>query len=448
MGKLLFLVITASLGGLLFGFDTAVISGTIGFVNEQYALNVVEQGWYVSSALVGCIAGVVTAGLISDRFGRKYALLISAALFSASALGCMIAVSFTTLVVFRLLGGIGVGVASMLSPLYISEISPKKNRGTLISLYQFSITVGILLAYITNRAILDITPTPGGEAEFWHWVTQEEVWRAMLGSEVFPALLFLILLFFIPESPRWLLTKGREQQAEAIAQRYGLSLEDAHHTPTGVPWSIQQYLQQRGIRLAIGVGVALALLSQFSGINAIIYYGPKILSEGNFNMADAFSGQILIGVINVLFTVLAIWKIDSFGRRRLLLIGASVMIFSLVMVGFLFYTDAAPLYKLIFILTFCAGFAFSYGPVVWVLLSELYPTKIRGRAMAISTLSVWIGTAIIGQLVPFLLETITVAGTFWLFALCCLPTYYVVLKLLPETKGKSLEEIERYWLQY
>ena len=444
MKKLIFLAIIASLGGFLFGFDTAVISGTTDFVSKKYLLNDAFQGWYVSSGLVGCIFGVIVAGFLGDMLGRKKALIISALFFSLSAIGCLSAVSFSFLAIYRLLGGIGVGVASMLSPIYISEIAPQRKRGMLTSLYQLAITVGILFAFLSNALILKISINHSFADEELTKIFVDEPWRAMLGAETIPALLFLLLLFFIPRSPRWLLLKGKNKEAYAVMSKFHIEAD----TPPLQPMNHQEkkYFKNKGIRIAIIVGSALAVLTQTSGINAIMYYGNSILQSGGANSQTAFKGQVLIGIICVLFTFVAIFSIDKIGRRKLLFTGVSVLTASLVFIGFMFYTHASVTLKMIFILTFVAGYSFSYGPVIWVLLSELYPTEIRGRAMSVAVLVLWIATTIVGQIVPWLRSTMGESGMFWLFAACCLPTYYLVGKHIPETKGKSLEEIEDYWM--
>ena len=450
---LLGLALIASLGGFLFGYDTAVISGTIGFVKGKFALDAVMEGWYVSSALVGCIGGVAIAGFLSDKFGRKRVLLLSAILFLLSAIGCAISGSHMVLIMYRLLGGIGVGVASMLSPLYISEISPPHLRGRMVALYQFAITIGILCSYFVNAWLLNMSQSaqPGGEGWF-HFVFVDEVWRGMLGSESIPALLFFVLLLLVPESPRWLVAQDKDERARQILTR--LSGEAvANKEMTEIKETVAQEqesfaaLFQPGIRFALFLGMALAFLTQVSGINAIIYYGPRILEEAGFTLGDALGGQVIIGIVNVLFTLIAIWKIDSLGRRPLLIVGVSGIVASLIVVGLLFkFNVTGGLWLMLFILIFIACFAFSFGPVIWVLLSEMYPTKVRGRAMSIATLTLWTGTALVGQTVPWLLETLQPYGTFWLFAVLCSPAIYLGWKVLPETKGKTLEEIEHYWL--
>lgn len=446
--------VIASLGGFLFGYDTAVISGTLAFVRTQFGLAATMEGWYVSSALVGCIAGVSAAGWLSDKFGRKMILLLSATLFSISAIGCAVSGSFTTLVVYRLIGGMGVGIASMLSPLYISEISPPDVRGRLVALYQFSITLGILCSFFINARLLGRSMEGLLKNEVLQLIFKDEVWRAMLGMEAIPAILFFLLLTTIPKSPRWLVVNGQIQKASKILSKIvgpesALSeIDEINKTISLEKRSLRMVLEP-GIKMAVLLGVSLAVLQQFTGIDAVIYYGPKILEQAGFGLNEALGGQVVIGFINMAFTVLAILTIDRFGRKPLLIVGTVGMLVSLTAIGLLFALERAEGALLLsFILVFIACFAFSLGPVVWVILSEIYPNRIRGRAMSIATLAVWIGTATIGQTIPISLENLGPALTFWIFALFCLPTIYIGARLVPETKGKTLEEIERYWLKY
>ncbi len=445
----------AALGGFLFGYDTAVISGTLSFVRSQFDLIPALEGWYVSSALIGCIIGVSGAGWLSDKYGRKKILLLTGTLFSISAIGCALSGDFNGLIIFRFIGGMGVGIASMLSPLYISEISPAGLRGRLVALYQLAITIGILSAYLINAGLLKGSGKPDiYDIQSLQLVFKEEVWRSMLGAEAIPALAFFILVLTIPESPRWLVANKRADRAQSILSKINGSenasieirqIEETLKMESGT-WKM---ILEPGIKTAVFLGVALAVLAQFTGIDAIIYYGPRIMEDAGFGLSDALGGQVIIGIINVVFTLFAIWKIDKLGRKPLLMAGTSGMLFSLFAIGLLFVLNMAEGFLLLlFILVFIACFAFSLGPVVWVLLSEIYPTKIRGRAMSIATVATWIGTSTIGQLIPVSLDGIGPAPTFWIFALFCLPTLYIGWKIMPETKGKTLEEIEQYWLKY
>ena len=448
------LAIIASLGGFLFGYDTAVISGTINFVSAQFHLDAISTGWYVSSALVGCISGVAMAGVLSDKYGRKKVLILSALFFGVSAIGCTFAIGFNDLVLYRFIGGLGIGVASMVSPLYISELSPAHKRGRLVALYQFAITIGILCSYFSNAYLLKLSQsdTFAQSTGTVYQIMVSEVWRIMLGTSAIPAILFLLLLQIVPESPRWLTIQNRETEALTILHKI-VDDEEAQKEMNDIKSNLAResgglsIVFKGSFRLPMLIGISLAFLTQISGINAIIYYGPGILEKAGLPIADALGSQVIIGLVNVLFTLIAIWKIDQLGRRPLLIAGVIGILSSLIIVGGLFYFNINNTYLLLtFILFFIACFAFSYGPVIWVLLSEIFPAKIRGQAMALATFSLWIGTALVGQLTPLLLEKLSPAGTFWLFALVTTPALYLSIKIIPETKGKSLEEIENYWI--
>jgi MFS transporter, SP family, arabinose:H+ symporter len=457
----IFLASVAALGGFLFGYDTAVISGTIGTVSSQFGLNDAGTGWYVGSALVGSIGGVAIAGKLSDYFGRKIVLILSAVLFSVSAIGCMVSGSVSELVIYRIVGGIGIGVASVISPLYISEISVARYRGTLVTLYQLAITIGFVGAYLVNYGIdaygvgIDETVETTG---LWSKVMVTENWRGMLGSETIPALLFFIALFFIPESPRWLVLKSKEETAQkTFGKIYGI--EEAKNQVSDLKNLIQsekesnwRILFQPGFRVAMFIGVSLAILGQFMGVNAVLYYGPSIFQQTGLSEGDSLLYQVIIGFVNFGSTVLAMAVIDKIGRKKLVYYGVSGMLVTLILIGFYFIVNKTanvipPVTLLILIILYIFFCAISICVVIWVLLSEMYPAKVRGLAMSAAGFSLWIGTFLIGQLTPLLMTTLSAAGVFWLFAVMCLPYLYIVWKLVPETTGKSLEDIERMWLK-
>lgn len=430
--------VISALGGLLFGFDTAVISGTIGQVRDQFLLGVDMEGWFVSSALVGCMIGVSLSGMASDAFGRKKVLLASALFFLVSAVGSALAGSVSSLVFYRIIGGTGIGIASILSPLYIAELSPSKLRGRLVALYQLAITIGILSAYLSNAAIVQ---TIGSESK--------ETWRWMFGMEAAPALLFLFMLFFIPESPRWLLSKNKIEKARVILNQYlpageagdQIRFSEQERMEKSRFWDI---MKNRSLLWLLLIGALLASFSQLSGINAIIYYGPDILSNAGLTLSDSLGGQVTIGIVNVLFTFLAIWKIDAWGRKPLLLSGIIGVFLSLVMcASYFLYGMEQPLIIIIFITAFIACFAFSYGPVTWIIISEIYPTKVRGTAMSIATLSLWLTNVLIAQVFPRM-NAWSEWGAFLVFAGITLVAFFFVRFFIPETKNKSLEEIEKH----
>ncbi|OJW16310.1 sugar porter family MFS transporter [Mucilaginibacter sp. 44-25] len=442
--------LVAALGGFLFGFDTAVISGTVSLVKHDFSLDAVSEGWFVSCALLGCIAGVSFSGKLSDKYGRKIVLILSAVMFLASALGCMWSGSFTALIIFRLIGGLGIGVASMVSPLYISEFSPSRYRGMMVSLYQLALTIGIVVAYFSNAYLAAHANDSYSEGSM-RTVFSAEVWRAMLGLGAAPAFIFLLSLFAVPESPRWLLLKGREQKAEQILikidgeEAAASEIRAFKEQDDNNDKSLKE-LFKPVYRKALWIGLLLPFLSQVCGINAVIYYGPRILEQAGFTLNNALGGQVTIGLVNVVFTFVAIFTIDKWGRRPLLFAGTGGAVAALLIIGALFALNiTSGLWILIFILAFIACFAFSFGPVCWVIVSEIFPNAVRGKAMALATLSLWIGNFLVGQLTPVMLEGLGSSWTFWLFALSCSPALWLTWKLIPETKGRSLENIEKYW---
>ena len=456
-GYLIFLSVVAALGGFLFGYDTAVISGTIAQVTQLFQLDALQQGWYVGCALVGSIIGVLFAGILSDKLGRKLTMVISAILFSASALGCALCTDFTQLVVYRIIGGVGIGVVSIVSPLYISEVSVAQYRGRLVSLYQLAVTVGFLGAYLVNYQLLAWSESGALlGAPLLNKIFITEVWRGMLGMETLPAILFFIIIFFIPESPRWLIVRGQEKKAVNILEKIYNSITEATSqlketqsvltAETSSEWSL---LMKPGILKAVIIGVCIAILGQFMGVNAVLYYGPSIFENAGLSGGDSLFYQVLVGLVNTLTTILALVIIDKVGRKKLVYYGVSGMVVSLILIGLYFLfgetLNVSSLFLLVFFLFYVFCCAVSICAVVFVLLSEMYPTKVRGLAMSIAGFALWIGTYLIGQLTPWMLQNLTPAGTFFLFALMCVPYMLIVWKLVPETTGKSLEEIERYW---
>ena len=454
---LIFLSVVAALGGFLFGYDTAVISGTIAQVTQLFQLDALQQGWYVGCALVGSIVGVLFAGILSDKLGRKLTMVISAVLFSTSALGCALSADFAQLVVYRIIGGVGIGVVSIVSPLYISELAVAQYRGRLVSLYQLAVTVGFLGAYLVNYQLLAWAESGTQLSVDWlNKVFITEVWRGMLGMETLPAILFFIIIFFIPESPRWLIVRGKDLKAVNILERIYNSITEAKSqlketksvltSETRSEWSL---LMKPGIFKAVIIGVCIAILGQFMGVNAVLYYGPSIFEKAGLSGGDSLFYQVLVGLVNTLTTVLALVIIDKVGRKKLVYYGVSGMVVSLILIGLYFlFGDSlgvSSLFLLVFFLFYVFCCAVSICAVVFVLLSEMYPTKVRGLAMSIAGFALWIGTYLIGQLTPWMLQNLTPAGTFFLFALMCVPYMLIVWKLVPETTGKSLEEIERYW---
>ena len=455
---LFILSMVAAIGGFLFGYDAAVVSGTISLVSKSFGLDQMQVGWFVGCALIGSIIGVLFAGELSDRYGRKITMIIAALFFSASGIGCAFTDSFSQLVLARILGGIGIGIVSIVSPLYISEVSVASYRGRLVSLYQLAVTFGFLAAYMVNYQLLEFSQSGTSlVSKSLHVIFISEVWRGMLGISSIPSIVFFLVVIFIPESPRWLALKCYDERALNVLRKIYRSKEEAtdqlNETKLVVSnnksdWS---FLFQRGIFKAVIIGATIAILGQFMGVNAVLYYGPSIFEKAGLSGGDALFSQILVGLVNVIATFIAIFIIDKIGRKKLVYYGVSGMVLSLILIGVYFrFSDVLELtndFLLFFFLFYVFCCAISISAVIFVLLSEMYPTRIRGLAMSIAGFSLWGGTYLVGQLTPWMLHNLTPAGTFWLFAVMCLPYLLIVWRLIPETTGKSLEEIERYWIK-
>jgi len=458
--------LVASLGGFLFGFDTAVISGTFDFVEKLYGLDRFGVGWFGSSALVGCIFGALAAGTLGDRFGRKPILILSAALFFVSALFSTIPPNFSVLTIARLIGGLGVGTASVLAPMYISEFAPPRIRGRLVALYQLSIVVGILAAYYSNWLLLDLSrhhPATVAWSPWLQWVVVGEVWRGMFGAEMLPAAAFGLLLFLVPESPRWLVKAGKESRALAILARVdGAAVAAAElaeiRQSLGQETGTVGELFRPGLRRALLVGVMLSVFGQLSGVNIVVYYGPKILAAAGFQDAAALLGQVGFGLINLVFTVLALLLIDRLGRRPLLVGGMAVVTAALLVVGVLFLAGGADkalaggavsrtigIWIGLMICVYMAAIAFSICAVIWVLTPEIFPNRVRGRAASIATFANWSTNALSAFLFPWFVGRFGMHAGFLTAAAICLAATLFFYRYVPETKGKSLEEIARHW---
>lgn len=440
-------IATASLGGFLFGFDMAVVSGILPFVEQQFSLSTAQQGWFVSSALLGCVIGVAFTGELSDRLGRKKILVGAAVLFLVSAICCVISVSFSALIWARIVSGIGVGMASIAVPLYLSEIAPTAIRGRLVTYYQLAITFGIVAAYLTNSLVLNhsLSGNQIGLSGILEQIFLTEIWRGMFVMGLLPAGLFMLGVCFIPESPRWLASNGDAKKGGHIWSKINGNLDFPVHAAPSEKGAYRQLFSVE-LRKPMLIGIMLPLFSQLCGINAIIYYGPKILTDAGISMSSSLLSQIVFGVANLLFTFIAIWKVDQLGRRKLYVFGTMGAFISLLLTGIFFQLGSGMgLGLLICTIAFLACFAFSIGPLKFVVISEIFPIAVRGRAMAISIMVMWVSDTIVGQLTPMLLAQIGVSGTFWIFSFFCLIAFVFTYKYLPETKGRSLEEIESFW---
>lgn len=444
--------IATTIGGFLFGYDTAVISGCIDFIETQFSLTPDLKGWVVSSVLLGCIVGSAASGTVADRFGRRPVLIASSVLLLISAVGSMIAMSVNQLVIFRLVGGLGVGITAMASPMYMSEIAPASFRGRMVSFYQLAITAGIVCAFFVNAVLMRYADSHGGlEGEgFWYWVAISQVWRGMFGAEAFPAVIYIVLLFLIPESPRWLLKQGKVEAATRILKKTDADVVhsiQAMQEPVEYNSKSVFELFRPGLRKVLFIGIVLPIFSQLSGINAVMYFGPTILKDVGFELGGAMGGAILIGIVNFLFTGIAIWKVDVSGRRPLLLLGVSGCLISLVTAALMFACSGIPnVFKLVPLLAYCACFSFSYGPVCWVIIGEIFPTRYRGRAVSISTAAIWFGAFIVSQSFPRMLNEAGAAGSFATYAILTALALVFIYFFINETKGATLEQIEQRWV--
>jgi len=455
-GSLPFIVavcVIAALGGLLFGYDTGVISGAIGPLKAHFGLDSSQEGWAGACVLLGCMAGVAVAGVASDRLGRKKTLILSGILFLASSIGTALPEDFSVFVVFRILAGVGIGFASMASPMYIAEITPARIRGRMVSVNQFAIISGMLLIYFVNYLIA----RSGDEA--WR---NETSWRWMFASGALPSFLFLALLLAVPESPRWLVERGRRDEARRILERIGgpraaaAEMEAIESSLAGGPGAGGNLGEvfRPGLRKVLGIAIALAVLQQITGINVFLYFAPKIFgSIGGANFDAALLEQVVVGAVNLSFTVLAIWTVDRLGRKPLMLIGSAGMGICLAAMGATAHFEiGAGIWLLPFILGYIACFALSVGPVTWVILSEIFPTSIRGRALGVATFFLWLADFIVTQTYPmmqaedgWLMREYHGGIPFYIYAAFCAVLLAVMVRWVPETKGKSLEEIEASW---
>lgn len=438
---ILLISVVAAFGGFLFGYDTAVVSGAIGFLSQHFQLSAGMTGWAASSLLVGCMVGAMLGGPVGDRFGRKPSLIGCAALFALSSLASALPESLAAFAWARFAGGVAIGAASMLSPLYIAEIAPEKIRGTLVALYQLAIVVGILAVFFVNLQI----QRRGDEA--WNVTTG---WRWMFASLILPSAVFGVFMAMVPESPRWLMRMGRRAEASAILERIGGAVS-ARREIDQIEASLRQEegrwqdLFTTGYRRALVIGVLLAVFGQFSGINAVMYYAPEIFKAAGSGTDSAFAQTVIVGVVNLLFTFVAIGLVDRAGRKPLLIVGTAVQVVSLVVVGMMLSGGQSGWGLLAGVLGFVAAFAVAMGPIPWIVNAEIFPTKLRGRAMSMAIFCLWFADWVVTQTFPMLRDGIGASNTFWVYAGFSLLSTIFVVVMVPETKGRTLEEIEASW---
>lgn len=455
------IALIAAIGGFLFGFDTGVIGGTQLFFTEHFSLSPSEQGIAVGSALYGCLAGALIAGYLTKAISRKYTLVLSAVLFFISAWGSGAATSLTELVVYRIIGGVGIGFASMAAPMYIAEISPAERRGQMVSLYQFAIVLGFFFVFLATYYIGGGNASGLSDAALAsaHEYNLTQGWRVMFWSELLPASVFLLALFFVPHSPRWLAQKRRDAEAKAVLQK----LYDDEQTVALHLHSIQESLKEKpitnfkqllvaGLGFTLFLGIMLSVFQQITGINAILYYGAEIFSSAlGYGPQDALKQQLLLGFVNMIFTLVALFSVDRWGRKPLFLTGTVGMGGGLLVLGLTIYTQSIGMVSLLAILLFIASFAMSMGPVVWVILAEMFPNRARSFAMSIAVAFQWLFNGIVASAFPIVNRSELNASQFngalpyFIFASFCLLAFVFVWLRLPETKGKTLEELETLW---
>lgn len=443
--------LVAALGGLLFGYDWVVIGGAKPFYEAFFSLtDPADQGWAMSSALVGCLVGALVAGPASDRYGRKIPLIVSAFLFTISAVGTGIANNIDLFNFYRIVGGLGIGLASGLSPVYIAEISPAALRGRLVSINQFTIVIGILAAQIVNLLIAEpVAPGTSTQEILASWNGQTG-WRWMFWAEAFPAGLFIILSFFIPESPRWLAKQQRNTESLAIFKKiYGGNggeevlkevQSTVHQGEEKVNWND---LKKPKIMSALTVGIVLAVFQQWCGINVIFNYAADIFANAGYSVSDTLFNIVITGTVNVVATVAALFLVDKLGRRALMLWGSASLAIIYAVMGACYHFQVTGPAVLVLVLIAIACYGVSLAPVVWVIISEIFPNRVRGIAMSLAVGSLWIACFLLTYTFPIMNKALGAAGTFWIYGIICALGYIFTLKRLPETKGKTLEEIEQ-----
>ncbi len=450
MGYVWTICLVAACGGLLFGYDWVVIGGAKPFYEAWFSItDPAQSGWAMSSALVGCIFGALVSGWCADKFGRKWPLILSAVLFSASAWGTAVASSFDMFVVYRIVGGVGIGLASALSPLYIAEVSPADKRGRFVAINQLTIVVGVLAAQLINLMIAEpVAPGATQEAIVQTWNGQTG-WRWMFGAELVPALAFLVLMFFVPESPRWLMKAGKPDRARAMLERIGTP-EYASQTLKEIAHTLEKDTQkvafstllQPQVKPIVIIGMVLAMFQQWCGINVIFNYAQEIFASAGFDINDTLKSIVATGIINLVFTLAALPLVDKIGRRKLMLLGASGLTIIYVLIASAYAMNIMGWPVLLLVLAAIAIYALTLAPVTWVLLSEIFPNRVRGLAMSMGTLALWIACFLLTYTFPLLNAGLGAAGSFLLYGVICAAGYLYILRKVPETKGVTLEALE------
>lgn len=449
----LFLAFVSAMGGFLFGYDWVVIGGAKPFYELFFGITDVPtlQGWAMSSALIGCISGAVVSGVVADRLGRKIPLIIAAALFTLSAFGTGYAEQFTPFIAYRLIGGVGIGLASTLSPMYIAEIAPAKYRGQFVAINQLTIVLGILAAQIVNWGIAEPIPANTESVQILASWNGQIGWRWMFWAELVPAGLFFILMFLVPKSPRFLAKIGEDAKALHVLDKIG-GIEYARKelgnmkltlkNDAGRKISVSELKDKKVLPILV-IGIVLAVFQQWCGINIIFNYAEEIFTSAGYSVGDMLFNIVITGSVNLVFTFVAMRTVDSWGRRKLMLFGAMGLAIVYAILGGAYYFEFSGWPVLVLVITAIAIYAMSLAPITWVVLSEIFPNRLRGMAMSIATFSLWVASFILVFTFPIMNSTLGSYGTFWAYSLICIFGFIFIKKNLPETKGKSLEEIEK-----
>lgn len=453
MGYVLSIAFVSALGGLLFGYDWVVIGGAKPFYEIYF--NIADtpslQGWAMSSALIGCVLGAILSGAISDRLGRKIPLILAAALFMISALGTGIVNTFTPFILFRLIGGLGIGLASTLSPMYIAEIAPARYRGQFVSINQLTIVIGILAAQVVNWQLAKPIPESATSLDILNSWNGQTGWRWMFWAELIPAALFFLLMFLVPKSPRFLAKIGQDSKAEDILAKIGgasyakaemIEIKDTLKEGSSKRISFSELRDPKVVPI-LTIGIVLAIFQQWCGINIIFNYAQEIFTSAGYSVGDMFLNIVITGSVNLIFTLVAMRTVDHWGRRKLMLFGASGLAVVYAVLGGAYYFQFSGWPMLMLVVLAIAIYSMSLAPITWVVLSEIFPNRLRGIAMSIATFSLWIASFILTFTFPLLNNALGSYGTFWVYSLICVAGYFFIKKKLPETKEKSLEEIEK-----
>ena len=442
--------LVAACGGLLFGYDWVVIGGAKPFYEAYFGItDPAQSGWAKSSALAGCVFGALISGWCADRFGRKLPLIISAILFSASAWGTAVATHFDWFVFYRIVGGVGIGLASALSPMYIAEVSPAEKRGKFVAINQLTIVIGVLAAQLVNLMIAEPVASSATMQDILQSWNGQVGWRWMFGAELVPAVLFLLLMFLVPDSPRWLAKAGKQDKAERMLRRIG-SAEYARETIADIRATLGENTQKVAasellnprVRPIIVIGIVLAVFQQWCGINVIFNYAQEIFASAGFDINSTLKSIVATGLINLIFTIIALPLVDKLGRRKLMLLGAAGLTIIYVLIAGAYALGIMGLPVLLLVLAAIAIYALTLAPVTWVLLSEIFPNRVRGMAMSVGTLALWIACFLLTYTFPLLNANLGASGSFLLYGIICALGFVFVLRSVPETKGVTLEALE------